>query len=72
MMGWSIRAVALNAMIVALWSDLQRHGIEYPGDTVLLDAAMLTGMYTLEAWRVRRGRYRDTLSCHHWLRATRC
>lgn len=68
MMGWSIRADALNAMIVALWSDLQRHGIEYPGDTVLLDAAMLTGMYTLEAWRVRRGRYRDILNRHHWQR----
>lgn len=83
MIGWSLTTNAYEAVRNALWQELQRHGIEFPGDTVLLDAAMvaiddrmvlelrvspLTGMYTLEAWRVRRGRYRDTLSCHHWLR----
>lgn len=86
MIGWSLTTNAYEAVRNALWQELQRHGIEHPGDTVLTDAAMValdpgmtlelrvnpyTGMHTLEAWRVRAGRYRDTLRRHHWQRGER-
>lgn len=76
MIGWSLTTNAYEAVRNALWQELQRHGIEHPGDTVLTDAAMValdprmtlelcvspvTGMYTLEAWGVRAATLRAIL-----------
>lgn len=83
MIGWSIPTNRVRALADAIWRDLQRHGLAHPSEYVLTSAATvanddrmvlelricpLTGMHTLEAWRVGAPRYRAMLQRDGWLR----